>query len=86
MRELTPEELQTPRTAAQFLPWVEQRMEEFGTTDAGIHAQRFGVGLAKQRLKRRPLGITVWTTLQTLLSTVLLFLFLLALRNYFRVK
>lgn len=33
-----------------------------------------------------PLGITVWTTVQTVLSTVLFFLFLLAVRNHFRIK
>jgi len=33
-----------------------------------------------------PLGITAWMMFQTLLSTILLFLFLLALRNHFRIK
>lgn len=33
-----------------------------------------------------PLGITVGTTVQTILSTILIFLFILALRNHFKIK
>jgi hypothetical protein len=58
MNELTSEELQAPRTAAQFLPWVEQRMAAVAATDAGKHAIGFRKGLVKPLVEEAlPLGI-----------------------------
>src|SRR5690242_6003858 len=58
MNELTPEELQAPRTAAQFLPWVERRLGEVASTDTGKHAIGFRQGVAKPLVEEAlPLGI-----------------------------
>jgi len=58
VNELTPKELQTPRTASQFLPWVKQRIEEVASTANGNHAIRYRKGLAKQLVEEAlPLGI-----------------------------
>lgn len=58
MVDLTPEELQKPRTAATLLPWVEQKIEEIGSTEDGKRAIRFREGLAKALVEEvLPLGI-----------------------------
>lgn len=58
MVDLTPEELQEPRTAAKLLPWVEQKIEEIGSTEDGKRAIRFREGLAKPLVEEvLPLGI-----------------------------
>ena len=51
-------ELQTPRTARDYLPWVESKIEELGQTDAGKSAVRLGQGLAKELIEEAlPLSI-----------------------------
>lgn len=58
MNGLTSKELQAPWTAAQFLPWVERRMAEVASTDAGKCAIGFRKGLAKPLVEEAlPLGI-----------------------------
>lgn len=44
----TKEELETPRSAGNFLPWVEERLLKLGKTKDGKTALRLGHGLAKQ--------------------------------------
>lgn len=58
MIDLTPQELQEPRTAAQLLPWVEQKIKKIGSTENGKRAIRFREGLAKPLVEEAlPLGI-----------------------------
>ena len=44
----TKEELQTPRTVQEFLPWVVERLRRLGETKEGKSALRLGRGLAKE--------------------------------------
>lgn len=58
MVDLSIEELQIERSAADYLQWVENRIEEISATEDGKHAIRSGVGLAKQLVEEAlPLGI-----------------------------
>jgi hypothetical protein len=58
MTNLTPEELQEPRTASDFLPWVQRRIEEIGAAKGGKRAIRFRHGLVKPLVEEAlPLGI-----------------------------
>jgi hypothetical protein len=56
MNELTSEELQAPRTVAQFLPWVERRMEmeDVVYKETGNRDERLAKKLKEEAL---PLGI-----------------------------
>lgn len=56
--KLSPEELQEPRTALEFLPWVEQKIQEIANTEVGKRAIRFREGIAKPLVEEAfPLGI-----------------------------
>ena len=58
MPELTAEELEKKRSAAELLPWVEDMLKELGSTEDGKAAGRFRRGLAKQLVEEAlPLGI-----------------------------
>jgi len=58
MSELSREELAMPRTAAQYLLWVDSRIEELAATPQGKRAVRFRTGLAKPLVEEAlPLGI-----------------------------
>ncbi|MCH8135180.1 MAG: hypothetical protein IIB77_04280 [Proteobacteria bacterium] len=55
---LTQEDLEVRRTAAAFLPWVEECIEKIGSTNEGKSAIRFRQGLAKQLVEEAlPIGI-----------------------------
>lgn len=56
--ELTEEQLQKERSAATFLPWVEDMLKTFGSSPESKAAVRFRRGLAKQLVEEAlPLGI-----------------------------
>lgn len=58
MVELTEEQLQKERSAAEFLPWVEGLLQTLGSSPKGKSAVRFRQGLAKQLVEEAlPLGI-----------------------------
>jgi hypothetical protein len=52
-------ELQTPRSARDYLPWVESKIEELGQTKAGKSAMHLGKGLVKE-LVEEALPLSIW--------------------------
>jgi hypothetical protein len=58
MTFITKEELETPRKASEIRSWVDNKIEEIGSTDEGKHAVRFREGLLKELIEEAlPLGI-----------------------------
>lgn len=58
MAFVTKDELETPRKASEIRPWVDNKIEEIGTTEEGKHAVRFREGLLKELTEEAlPLGI-----------------------------
>ena len=58
MVELTEEQLQKERSAAEFLPWVEGLLQTLGASPEGKTTVRFRRGLAKRLVEEAlPLGI-----------------------------
>ena len=58
MPHITKEELELPRKASEIRKWVNNKIEEIGSTDKGKHAVRFRKGLCKELIEEAlPLGI-----------------------------
>ncbi len=58
MPHITKEELELPRKASKIREWVNNKIEEIGSTDKGKHAVRFREGLCKELIEEAlPLGI-----------------------------
>ena len=54
MTYITKEELETPRKASEVLGWVDNKIEEIGSTAKGKHAVRFREGLCKELTEEAP--------------------------------
>ncbi|MCK4821625.1 hypothetical protein KA005_38020, partial [bacterium] len=58
MTHITKEELEAPRKASEIRQWVDDKIEEIGTTKEGKRAVRFREGLTKELTEEAlPLGI-----------------------------
>jgi len=58
MTFITKEELETPRKASVIRSWVDNKIEEIGSTDEGKHTVRLREGLIKELIEEAlPLGI-----------------------------
>jgi hypothetical protein len=55
MTIMTPEELQKPRTAEELLPWVEQKIQEIGSTAGGKRLSELAGGQHKAHFRKSKL-------------------------------
>jgi hypothetical protein len=56
------EEIETPRAAAQFRPWVNDKIKTISVTKQGRRAARSWVGEAFRSGKRKKQSGTIWDT------------------------
>lgn len=58
MTYITKKELESPRKASEIRAWIDNKIEQIGSTDRGRHAVRFREGLCKELIEEAlPLGI-----------------------------